>query len=534
MRGLALGVALLAASAMPAAEALVVAPLFTDHGILQQDTDAPIWGTATPGSVVTVAFGATAATATTDAEGAWRARIRTPRAEPGRVDGQTLVITSGTARITLLDVVVGEVWIGSGQSNIDTPLSAYPIGITEAPLADHPGIRLYSGGGRALAAGLTGHRWERCRPDTAVKASATGYYFSRDLHRALRVPIGFINLAWAGSTLSTWVKPEWLAADPRMAGNLEEFRAGFPAFIAARTKRIAEWQAAVDAAKAAGTKPPARPFSDEADRPLEDFIGGHVATHTAAIMPYAIAGMLWDQGESGIGYGLKGRYDDIVDIMLRHLRMGFGQDLPVLYCQMPKGGGWGPSIHVLDAAGRVPLAPVALEDLPTTAPRAGRVFDGFATEPDPFMRLQALPSCHLVVTRDLQANIHPPDKDLYGARFCLTALGRVYGRTVETVGPLITSAQREGAELRLGYTGTGGGLTALGGKPPQGFYVSTATGASTWVTGRIDGGQVVLSGPGIAGAETVSYANANGGRVLWANLFTAEGLPAYPMTVRIR
>lgn len=525
---------LVVASTVAAADTLQVFPLFSDHGILQQDTLAPIWGKAAPGSAVKVSFCGAEASANADAQGAWMVRVRTPKAEPGQFDGYDLSITSAAERILLHDVAVGEVWIGSGQSNIDTPMSAYPVGIADARTANHPGIRFFSGGGRGLAAGLTGQHWDRCTPETAAKASATGYFFSRDLHTALRMPVGFINLAWAGSTLSTWVQPEWLAADPRMAANLESFRSGFPAFIAERKQRIATWQAAVDAAKAQGQPAPRRPFSDEADRPLGDFIGGHVATHTGAVMPFACKGMLWDQGESGIGYGLKGGYADIMDIMLTHLRAGFASELPVIYCQMPKGGGWGPSIHVLDPSGRTPPAAVPLADLPATPPRPGRVFDGFANDPDPFVRLQALSGCYMAVTRDLQADIHPPDKDRYGARFCLTALGKVYGREVETLGPVISAARRDGATLQLDFSGVGGGLVALGGRPVQGFYVSTAAGVSTWVEGRIEGGRIILSGPGIGTAETVSYANDRGGRVMWANLFNAEGLPAHPMTVRIR
>lgn len=471
-----------AAEPLQAAGPLQLNPLFTDHGILQQDTSAPIWGTATPGSAVVISFGTAEAKATADAQGAWRTSLRTPKAEPGRVDGYDLTVVSGAARIVRHDVAIGEVWIGSGQSNIDTPMSAYPVGIAEAPQADHPGIRFYSGGGRSLAAGFAGQHWDRCTPETAAKASATGYFFSRDLHRALRVPVGFINLAWAGSALSTWVRPEWLEADPRMAGNLAAFRAGFPEFIAARKQRIVAWQAEVDAAKAQGKPAPKRPFSDEADAPLEHFIGEHVATHTAAVMPFACKGMLWDQGESGIGLGLKGRYDDIFDIMLRNLRTGFGHELPVIYCQMPKGGGWGPSIHTLDPAGRIPLAAVPLAELPATPPHAGRVFSDFASETNTFLRMQALPSCYVAVTRDLQVNIHPPDKDRYGARFCLTALGRVYGQAVETLGPMITAAQRDGATVRLDFSGTGSGLTAL--VTPAGWMRgSTAATSSSAVPG---------------------------------------------------
>jgi hypothetical protein len=382
--------------------------------------------------------------------------------------------------------------------------------------------------------------WDRCSPETVGKASAAGYFFSRELHKALNVPVGFINMAVGGSPLASWTPPEWLAADPRMAASMETFKTvSYPAFIADRKVSLAAWQAASDAAKAKGEKPtpPYPPFPDAADQPLEHFIGGCYVTHTANVLPFVFKGMLWDQGESSVGYGLKGNYDVIFDIMLQNLRKGFGYELPVVYCQMPKGGGWGPTIHVLDKGGGFaqPIGPdpVPLEDLPAAAPKAGPLFDSFAKESDSFLRMNALPSCYMATTRDLQAALHPYDKDEYGARFCRVALNKVYGRDIESFGPMITSAKRGADEIRLSFDHLGAGLVALGDKPLQGFYVTDAAGHSTWATCRIDGNQVVLGGQGLATATTVSYANTNGGRVLWANLFNHDGLPAYPMTVKI-
>lgn len=523
---------------------LSVFPLFTDHGILQQDAVVPIWGKASPNTQVHVAFCGQDAVTTADADGKWTARLRTPKAEPGRMEGYDLTIRSADAQIVLHDVAVGEVWIGSGQSNIDTSLAQYCIGEKAASTANYPGIRLYSaacgnvGGGRSVTGDFSQYRWLVCTPETAIKFSAAGYFFSRELHKTLNVPVGFINMAVGGSPLSSWVLPEWLSEDPRMAANMESFTTiTFPGFIEQRKQSLAKWQAMCDEAKMKGEKPnPAwPPFQGPAEQSLKNFIGGNYITHTAVVMPFVFKGMLWDQGESGVGYALKGDYDVIFDIMIQKLRKGFGYDLPVVYCEMPKGKGWGPTIHVDIGKNNfsMPGDAVPLADLPAEAPDAGPVFAGFSKENDPFLRMNALPFCAMATTRDLQAALHPHSKDEYGARFCQTALHHVYGKDVECFGPMITSAKRSEGDIVLTFGHVGSGLIALGGKPLQGFYTSDSNGKSIWAKGRIEGNRVILSSSGISNAKTVSYANVNHGRVMWANLFNKEGFPAYAMTVRV-
>lgn len=509
---------------------LTLSPLFSDHGILQQDAAVPVWGTAKPGASVRVNFRGARSEAVADSSGKWMARIQTPKAEPGRDDGYDLTVSSNGEDIVSRDVAVGEVWFGSGQSNIDTALGDYCIGDEDIPKANVPGIRLYSAGFKGTPP--ASFQWNRCIPEIAAKASATGYFFCRELHKTLNVPVGFVNMAVGGSSLGSWVRPAWLAADSRMAANYETFKTiTVPAFIA---ERLAKWQVVADEAKAKGEKPPAMPPVGE--QPMEQFLGGNYVRRTATILPFVFKGMLWDQGESGIGMKLAGDYDLIFEIMIKNLRQNFGYEFPVVYCQMPKGGGWGPTLrkNISKTSYSVPGDPVLLAELPRQVPQAGDVFQGFAKESDPFMRINGLPSCFMATTRDLQAAVHPHDKDEYGARFCLTALNKVYGRNTEWFGPMITSAKRGGNEIRLTFDHVGTGLAVMGGKPLQGFYITDAKGKSSWAIARVEGNTVILSGPDLGTAETVSYANYNGGRVLWANLFNREGLPAYAMTVRVQ
>lgn len=508
---------------------LTVNPLFSDHAILQQAATVPIWGTAKPGATVRASYRDAQSETTADPSGKWLVYLQTPKAESGKDDGYDLTVSSDDQGIVSHDVVTGEVWFGSGQSNIDTPLNSYRIGDEEIPKANIPGVRLCSSGFQGTSP--AGFQWNRCTPEIAAKSSASGYFFCRELHKALNVPVGFVNAAVGGSALCSWVRPDWLVGDSRMASNFETFKTiTVPALIA---ESLAKWQAASDEAKAKGIQPPPMPLSGE--QPLDRFIGGNYVRRIAPLIPFVFKGMLWDQGESGVGMKLGGEYDLIFEIMITNLRRDFGYDFPVVFCQMPKGGGWGPTLrkNISKTTMSIPGDLVPLAEVPRQAPPAGRVFQGFGKESDPFARMMELPSCYMATTRDLVAALHPDDKDEYGARFCLTALNKVYGRNTEYFGPLMTSAHRSGGEIRVTFDHVGTGLAAVGGRPLQGFYCTDAKGKSSWTEGRIEGATVILDGKDIDAAQTVSYAHINGGRVLWANLFNREGLPAYPMTMRV-
>ncbi len=517
-------------------------PLFSDHGILQQNAVVPVWGTGTPGATVAVSYGGAKASGVVDPAGKWMVRLQTPKADEGAFDGIDLSVASGSTQKVLKDVVVGEVWIGSGQSNMDTPLKDYVVSKDEIGLANHPGIRLYSaafaGGGASVSGDFSQDAWNRCVPEVAAKASATGYYFCRELHRALKVPVGFINMAVGGSPLSNWMLPSWIENDPRTAPDYQAFKSGsYPAWVADRVKLVAGWEAQCAAEKARGLPLTQHwhPFHGERpDLPIEGIVGNRHLTHIAATMPFVFKGLLWDHGESGIGYHLTGDYLIYFSIILDHWRKGFGYDLPVVFIE--KGGAWGPTICDLDftnATYPTQTTPIALKDLPPAAPKAGPVFESFEKGSYVWGRMHALPGCYMATARDLQAALHPPDKDKYGFRFFLTALHKVYGKPGEWFGPMMVSAKREGAQVRLRYQYASGGMVALGGKPPQGFYVADADGKSDWVAARIEGSEIILTGPSLAAAKTVSYADVSDGRVMWANVFSREGLPAYPMTIRI-
>lgn len=525
---------------LPAVPELKVFQLFSDHGILQQDTQAPIWGTAGPGATVTVTFRGSTVIATADPDGKWMARLQTPKALPAQ-QGSELDITSGTQKIALQDVVVGEVWLGSGQSNMDTNMTEFAVGRDELPRANNPDFRIFTPAGWAHRGDYSKYKWSLCTPASAKPASATGYFFSRDLQQALQVPVGFVQMAYSGSSMGMWVQPKWLADDPRTAAEYAKFHnETLPVLVLQRKDALAKWEIAVADAAAKGQPLPRRPFVGMPEDAEESIIGGYYHTHIAQVVPFAFRGMLWDQGEAGVGIPGHWLYDVVFDIMITNWRKEFGRDMPVIYCQMPKGGAWGPQTRLVNNHTGELLDLVQLTALPAEAPMPGNDFQGFAKEPDPFARMAALPICYMAVTRDLDVATHPPDKDRYGHRFFLTAMNQVYGKAdVACAGPLMKSATREGEQVRVAYDNLGGGLVALGDHELQGFFVTghdRATGKtrSVWATCRIDGDTVLLSSADLDRIDLVSYAHTNGGRVMWANLFNKGGLPAYPMTLKVQ
>jgi|GEM_PF-2402582 len=534
---------------------LTVSPLFSDHGFLQQETVAPIWGTADPHAKVTVEFRSVSAEATADNDGKWIARLKTPKAEPGQT-GTDLKISSGPSTLVLQDVVVGEIWAGSGQSNIDSSMREYAVGRDESSRANYPNIRFYNCG---INGDFSKCKWSCCTPTSASVASATGYFFSRDLHQALQVPVGFLNMAVSGSPMGPFLKPDWLKADPRTASNFEKLlKEAIPVFIEDRKTRMAKWNSDVEEARTKGLPQPRRPFEGEpADISADYFFGERFTKRVLPVIPFAFRGLLWDQGEAGVAASMwrmeNGRnvlynggwiYDQVFDIMITNWRREFGVNFPVVYCDMPKGGAWGPTAVLVTqkanaAPGEAELgAPVELVDLPAKVPEPGAPFEGFDKEPNPYSRMLALPDCHMAVDRDLDVYVHPPDKDKYGHRFYLTAINKVYGQKVECYGPMMKSAKREGDKVRVSFDHVGTGLVALGDRPLQGFSVTgkdKASGAArnVWAACQIDRDTVLLSAPELSSIELVSYANASRGRVKWANLFNQDGLPAYPMTLKV-
>jgi sialate O-acetylesterase len=433
----------------PAARADVkLAPIFGSHMVLQRGMAVPVWGTARPGEKVTVAFLDQKKTTTADKDGQWQVKLDALAA-----GGPHRLTVEAGKKVELEDVLVGEVWICSGQSNMAWRLRQSENAEKEAESAKYPKIRLNAG-----------RLWQACDPKTAAQFSAVGYYFGRDLHRALGVPIGLVNRSVGGTSARLWVP--WDAVEAEAA--LKPFRAAIQKGTTAARK-----------GKAAGG--PGRLY-DSLIRPL---------------IPLAIRGVIWYQGESDAGQ--PDEYAVLFPTLIRSWRKAWGQgEFPFLYVQLAPNG-------------RAPVKP---------APDS----DGWPRIREVQLRTLSVPQTGMAVIIDGDVGIHPLKKHLPGGRLALAARALAYDEKVLYSGPTLKKQTIEGERVKLTFANVGGGLTFTGTKL-KGFEVVGGDGKVAAAEALVDGDTVVVWSQEVAKPVGVRYGWAtNPG----CNLANKEGLPASP------
>ncbi|MDX2131423.1 MAG: family 16 glycoside hydrolase [Planctomycetota bacterium] len=313
--------------ATSAAGQVRVARLFTDHAVLQQKTSAPIWGWATPGETVRVRtpWNGEGAEAVADARGRWQARLDTPAA-----DGTPFSITvSGSSTVTISDVVLGEVWVCSGQSNMEWPLSRSEDGDAAIAQADHPLIRVLQVDNRVAARPRTDvdsqHGWRACTPATAGGVSAVAYYFARDVQKALGVPVGIIQADWGGTPVQAWTSGEVIAGFSEYAQDLRVVEAmdPDPNVRAARMAAFgSSWWDRLDTHRAGPGKAWAAADFDDAswdDVQLPALFAGALASHDGAA--YFRRSFDWAGGAGEATISL-GPVDDRDDVYVNGVHVG--------------------------------------------------------------------------------------------------------------------------------------------------------------------------------------------------------------------
>jgi sialate O-acetylesterase len=478
---------------------------FTSHMVLQREMKVPVWGTAQSGEVVTVEFAGQKETATADTNGKWRVDLKPMSASS---EGRTFTITGSlTAQpVKLDDVLVGEVWLASGQSNMQFPISsnhAYYAGIKnekeEIAAANYPLIRMFTGKpGTTYApqAAIAG-QWLVCGPETVPDFSAVGYIFARDLHKELNVPVGILTEAYGASTAEAWVRRESLAADPKLKPILDTFDAAYARFKAP----AANPPAAAPAAGAQNTNGAAAPARGRGGAARG---GGNADPsrnqHNPTVLfnaminpvvPYAIRGVIWYQGESVVGGGIA-LYPQIQAALIADWRQVWGEgDFP---------------FYIVQLAG---------QEANSNSPQ---IREAQAT-------VLKLHNTGMAVATDIGEahNVHPKNKEDVGDRLCRIALANVYGRQIEFSGPVYESMKVEGGAIRLKFSHLGGGLVAKGG-PLKWFVIAGEDMKFVTADARIDGDTVVVSSPQVPAPAAVRYAWVNFPD--GCNLFNAAGLPA--------
>ncbi|MDR3708110.1 MAG: sialate O-acetylesterase [Capsulimonadaceae bacterium] len=514
--------------------AITPGPLFTDNAVLQQELPIPVWGTADANEPITVSMNGQTVTTTADAAGAWSVNL-TPMPAGGPY---TLTITGTPAdTITLKNILVGEVWICSGQSNMQYPLSGFKV----APeLTIYAKVAIPTSADPMLhfaivsnTIGITPRRtvggaWQEAKPETVGNLTAVGYFFGRDLRKALGVPVGLIHVNWGGTSAEAWTSKEALQAVPELRHLVDEEAAypdQYPKLLADYNTKLdayntakAKYQADADAAKAAGT-----PFTAKAPTPprrpptYEHWPNG--AAHLfngmiAPLIPYGIRGAIWYQGENNGGRGYE--YKTLFPTMIADWRARWGEgDFPFYFVQ---------------------LAPFMGINKAPVAPGANTWADLREAQR---LTLTALPNTGMAVITDLGASsdVHPRRKEPVGDRLALIARAQVYGENVEYSGPVLDSVKITDSKVEIQFTHAAGlksidvhdadddGPVVATADKLVGFEVAGSDGNYFAADATIDGNSVVVSSASVSAPVAVRYGWAN---YPVANLANAAGLPASP------
>ncbi|MDP6546539.1 MAG: sialate O-acetylesterase [Phycisphaerae bacterium] len=490
-------IALLVAPAAIEAK-VTVNPVFSDNMVLQRGMSVPVWGTADAGEEVTVKFAGQTKTAKAGADGKWSVKLDAMKA---CAKAQSMTV----GETTFKDVLTGDVWVGSGQSNMAGGLGGYARrdkGLAKlVAAAPYPLIRMARGNSPG---------WKQATAKNVQGFSALLFAFGAPLHKELKVPVGLIVGAVGGTPSGRWLSPEAFEADPACRAAAKVYNAKAGAAVKKYEEALKKWKLAAAAAKTAGKKSPRRPRPPRMAKASGDLYIRFIRP----IIPYAIRGVVWDQGESGTQIAGVDQFT-VMGALIRGWRTEWKQDFPFIYIQKPSGGGcaWDKKDN--------PVTHLA-SDFSAKLPKSLRPADGGFRKLH--IRIMQHPETFMAIASDLGGGIHPTNKSGYGLRACRVAMGAAYGKEVEIYGPLYDSHKVEGATIRISYTHVGKGLAFKGGDKLTGFQIAGADGKFEWADAKIDGKTVVLSCDKVTKPTSARYACANNRP--WANLFNKDGLPA--------
>lgn len=486
-----------------ASAAVRLHPLFTDHAVLQRGISLPVWGTADDGEKVTVEFRGQKVS-TVARNGRWMVRLN-PLSANGA--GASLKATGPSNTAAITDVVVGEVWVCSGQSNMEWPLRASYKPEADIAASSSSHLRLFTVVKRRSPEVKTDldyapHSWSVAGPDTVPSFSAVGYYFGRDLAASLKaegVPVGLIHTSWGGSPAEVWMSDEAIRGNPSYTRDLQDADA---ASYIAHKRSMVEFEKEKAAAAAKG-----EPF--KRNRPYPPWQNSELYNGMIAnLIPYGIRGAIWYQGESNAGRAWQ--YRELFADMITNWRRDWGQGNFPFYA--------------------VQLAPWDMNRKRELSVIANEVGDSNWAELREAQNYVAatLPNAGVAVITDVgdKDDIHPTRKAPVGARLALLARANVHHQAVEAYGPTLQTHIVVGNEVHLRFSHLAGGLKTLDSAAPTGFTVAGADRVFHRATARIRGNsEIVVTCPEVAKPVAVRFGWANHPVV---NLANGDGLPASP------
>jgi len=501
------------------------AKVFASNMVLQRERAVPVWGTATAGEKVTVTFAEQTKETTAGADGRWRVDLD---AMPLSVEGREMVVAGGNT-VTFANVLVGDVWICAGQSNMAQSLRVIQPSATEdvtkdIAAADLPLVRYcrmnYVTDVKPRYEVDLGQPWTVCSPRRVSLCSATAFYFASKVHRETGVPQGLIVSAWGATNIEPWIGLEAFCREPELAEPAAKVRqeiADYRKRLPAAMKSLETWIVDARQALAAGKPLPREPAWPI--HPLMERASGHYPRRPGAIFnamiaplaPYGIRGAIWYQGESNGGEGHS--YYVKMRTLIGNWRSLWKQgDFPFYFVQLAD---WG---KATDDPADGTNSPARLRAAQT--------------------KTLSVPNTGMAVTIDCgRLDIHPANKLDIGERLALWALAKDYDKKIVYSGPLQKGMKVEGDKMRITFEHAEGGLMVgqrKGREPvrevPDGklkrFAIAGEDQKWVWADARIDETAVVVSSPEVPKPVAVRYAyslNPAG-----ANLYNKAGLPASP------
>ncbi len=478
--------------------------IFSDHMVLQRDTTVPVWGWADSGESVTVTIAGQTFETKADTTGKWSVKL-------GKLSGgEPVTLTvKGKNTVTINDVLVGEVWLASGQSNMQLHVGEVNNAGQEKASAKFPQIRMFIVARRPSVTPQTNceGQWVVCSPETVASFSAAAYFFGRELHQKLGVPVGLIHASWGATPIEAWtsmdrmegkkeLKPVFKPWEDKLKVPYDDVKAQ-----AQYQKQLVVWKQNAEARKAEG-----KPVGDGPEKPVnprehKNYPANLFNGMISPLIPYAIRGGIWYQGENNAKGELAKLYETQLPLLIQDWRTRWGQ-------------------------GDFPFAWVQLPNYKKRTEEPGAASDWAVMRESMLHSLSAVPNSGMAVTIDVgdAATIHPKNKQPVGHRLALWALATVYGEKVVFSGPLPAGRKISGAEVTLSFTHTEGGLVAKDGEP-KGFAIAGADKKWVWAQARIEGDKVIVSSAEVKSPVAVRYAWADNPD---CNLYNGSGLPASP------
>lgn len=481
---------------------------FSDHMILQRERKAAIWGETDPKSEVSVAFKGKTATTQADASGHWRAEIETGAAD---ATGAELTVISGDKSVAIKDVLVGEVWLASGQSNMFFTMNRAPAYEELMSKANYPALRMFNAPlvtAEKPQSDIEGE-WSLCSPETVPGYSAVAFFYALKLHQELGIPVGVLKTCWGGKPVETFTSREALNTLPGtkvMVDKLMEEAATYdPAKAKAQYEtRLEQWKTTMTAAKGKSADERKRlPKKPAEPKPPLETEGKPGVLFNAMINPfvgYTMRGAIWYQGEGNAKAGAV-PYDQTLPLMIRDWRQRWGDELSFYFVQL------------------------ANYRTPSTEPGTP---DSWALLQDRMRHiLETTPKTGMAVINDVGevSDIHPKDKMTPGNRLARWALAKDYGRDLIFSSPLYKSSKVEAGAMRITFDHVGKGLKVRDSGKLKRFEIAGANKVWHWAEAKISGtDSVLVSSTEVKEPVAVRYAWASNPE--GANLVNSDDLPA--------